>query len=159
MHRLFRSDLPAGLTSCLGFALGFALAAGPAFAGEVARAQFTSSVNEREPVDDVAELTNDSRQIYFFSELRELRGQQITHRWEYNGQTVAEVPFQVGADRWRVWSTKKLDPLQVGEWKASIVDAEGNVLATETFTYSIAGQPEPTPEPAPTAATREPEGD
>ena len=102
----------------------------------VVRAQFTSNVVDREPVDSVVELANDTAQIYLYTELKGLAGTKVIHRWEWNGQVMAEVPFAVGGDRWRVWSSKNLDPLWVGEWKASIVDAEGKVLADQTFTYA-----------------------
>lgn len=105
----------------------------------VARAQFTSNVIDREPVDDVVELANDARQIYLYTELEGLAGTQVIHRWEWSGQVMAEVPFAVNGNRWRVWSKKSLDPLWLGEWKASIVDAEGKVLAEQMFTYTGLG--------------------
>ena len=102
----------------------------------VAHVSFTSKIVDREPTDRLSELTNERRVIYFHSELLGLNGSKVLHRWEFNGQTMAEVPFQVGADRWRVWSSKRLDPVWLGEWRASVVDADGRVLASETFRYT-----------------------
>jgi hypothetical protein len=103
-----------------------------------ARASFTSEIIDREPVDRLAELSNDGQVIYFHTELLGLGGSEVIHRWEFNGQTMAEVPFRVGADRWRVWSSKRLDRVWLGDWTAKAVTADGMVLASETFRYTAA---------------------
>ena len=104
----------------------------------VARAQFTTNVIDREPVDDITELSNDSDKLFFFSELRGMTGQVVIHRWEYNGKVLAEVSFDIGGPRWRVYSSKNLLPSQVGEWKVSVVDGAGDVITEKTFNYTAA---------------------
>jgi hypothetical protein len=104
----------------------------------VARAQFTTNVIDREPVDDVTELTNDIDKILFFTELRSMTGQTVTHRWEYNGSVMAEVSFDIGGPRWRVYSSKNLLPSQTGEWKVSVVDGAGDIITEKTFNYTEA---------------------
>jgi hypothetical protein len=123
----------------------------PAVTGTVARAQFTSAVQDREPTDNLTTLSNDKTQIYFYTELKNLTGNKVSHRWEHNGKIVAEQPFDVGAERWRVWSSKTLDPNWTGEWKVSVVDAGGATLAVQTFSYNaVATAPAPVSAPAPT---------
>ena len=39
---------------------------------------------------------------------------------------------------WRVWSNKQLLPAWLGEWTVSVLSAEDEVLATESFTYQEA---------------------
>jgi len=104
-------------------------------AGEVARASFTSQIVEREPVDSIEQLSADQPQILFFTELLGLGGQTVTHRWEHGGEVMAEVPFEVGADRWRVYSSKKLLPGWVGEWSVTVLDSQGRTLTTRSFEY------------------------
>jgi hypothetical protein len=103
--------------------------------GTVARAQFTSAVVDREPTDSVRRVSNDQRRIYFFTELQGFQGQDLVHRWEHAGEVKAEVPFGVAGPRWRVYSSKELEPSWLGEWTVSVVDAEGNVAASESFEY------------------------
>ena len=110
----------------------------PTQSGDVARAVFTTGIHDREPVDQVTTMTTDKDKIYFFTEIRNMSGHTVKHRWEYNGKTMAEVEFSVGGPRWRVWSSKTLLPQWTGEWKASVVDESGNVLSESTFTYSEA---------------------
>jgi len=111
-------------------------AAEPAAGGGVTRALFTSQIKDREPVDKLTTVKNDLGQIYFFTELKGLAGQKITHRWEYQGQTKFEIGFEVGADRWRVFSNKTLPPSWLGEWKVSVVDAGGRAIGGAGFTYT-----------------------
>jgi hypothetical protein len=99
-------------------------------------AQFTTGVENREPVDQVTFVENGAAKIYFFSDLRNLEDQVVTHRWSYQGETVARVDFQVRGPRWRVWSTKELRADLIGDWTVEIVTESGEVIAAETFTHS-----------------------
>jgi len=102
---------------------------------QVALARFTSAIENREPVDSISFLTNDKTSLLFFSDLRRLKGETVTHRWEYKGEVMGEVAFEVRGDRWRVWSSKDLRPEWVGTWSVSIVKSDGEVLASESFSY------------------------
>lgn len=110
----------------------------PAPTGTIARSAFTTAVQDREPVDSVTRLNTDNNKIYYFTELKGMEGQQVTHRWEHDGKVMAEVPFQVGGPRWRVYSSKHLESDWTGEWKVSVVDANGSTLSVNTFTYAAA---------------------
>lgn len=120
----------------------------PKSTGTVARAQFTSAIQDREPVDKVSTLLNDKNRVYFFSEIKDAPNQKITHRWEHDGKVVSETSFDVGGSRWRVYSNKTLDPQQTGEWKVSVVDEAGSTLGASTFTYEAAQAVKPVAEPA-----------
>lgn len=107
--------------------------------GWVERAMFTTAVENREPVDQVAILPVTEGQVFFFTDLRELQGRTITHRWEYQGQVMAEVSFEVNGPRWRVFSRKSLDPGQLGKWTAIVVDESGWPLRAAIFEYRPSG--------------------
>ncbi len=100
-------------------------AASPVPDARVARAIFTTGIVDREPVDELAELPADAGEVYFFTELRGLEGRTVSHRWEYEGRVMAEVPFAVGGDRWRVYSVKTMSPALVGKWTVMVVDESG----------------------------------
>ena len=104
-------------------------------AGSIARAQFTSSIKDREPADSLATAGTDKTQLYFFTELRGMSGSKVTHRWEHAGKVEREQTFDVTADRWRVWSNKTIAPSATGEWKVTVVDGGGATLGTYTLTY------------------------
>lgn len=101
----------------------------------VKRAVFTTGIEDREPVNEVDSVSTDSTQVFFFTEIVDLPNTTVTHRWIYNGETVAEVPFQIGGPRWRVYSSKKLLPEWTGTWKVEVVDADGIAMDSRSFVY------------------------
>lgn len=128
--------------------------------GSVSRAQFTTAVEDREPVDQVLVLHEPVRQVYFFTDLRHLEGRTITHRWEFEGQEVAQKSFNVGGPRWRVFSSKTLQPGQYGEWSVTVVDQSGWPLYIDIFNYqagSAAGDSAAAAESVDTAGTGTPD--
>ena len=116
--------------------------------GHVARATFTTLVADREPQNEVTQLGNDHMNILFFTDLRDLQGQTVTHVWERDGQLMAQVPFAVGAPRWRVYSSKNLEPSWTGEWAVKVVDESGQVIHAEYFEYVAAAVTETESSPA-----------
>ncbi len=99
----------------------------------IARSAFSLSIIDREPVDEVSAVSEDS--VYYFTELSGLEGELIRHRWVYDNQVMADVEFMVGGPRWRVWSKKTLLPRWAGQWTVNVVDDGGAVLQTETINY------------------------
>jgi len=109
--------------------------------GSVARTAFTTAIEDREPVDNLVRVPNTIDRIYFFSDLRGLDGEIVTHRWEYNGQVMAEVKFRVGSGaRWRVYSSKNLLPEWTGKWTVVVLDEAGWPLKASMFEYFDAAQ-------------------
>ncbi len=107
----------------------------PVAKGHVARAVFTTRIVNREPVDRVLVLKSPATEAYFFTDLRNLQGHTVTHRWEYQGRTVSNVPFVVGGDRWRVYSRKVFPVDSFGEWSVTVFDDNGWPLYVELFHY------------------------
>lgn len=114
--------------------LACALASGAvAQDGSVARSMFTTAVEEREPVDSIDKAPAGTSTVYYYTDLRDFADQTITHRWSYRGEVMAEVPFNVGGPRWRVWSSKNLQPTWTGQWTVTVLDGEGNELTTNAL--------------------------
>ncbi len=99
--------------------------------GSVVRSIFTSEVKDREPTDKLTE--SEPKQIYYFTELRDMNGQTATHRWEHDGKVITEIKFNVKGNRWRAWSSKNFVPQAVGAWKVSVVNGAGEVISEESF--------------------------
>ena len=121
--------------------------------GSVVRSAFTRDIAEREPTENLQNLTNENGQVKFFTELRDMSGQTAIHRWEYEGKVVAEIEFNVKGPRWRVWSSKSLVPQWTGDWKVSVVNGAGEVISEKNLSYDIAAAPIETPADA--SATKE----
>lgn len=106
--------------------------------GSVVRSAFTREVDEREPVENLQNLSNENEQVKFFTELRDMSGQTAVHRWEYDGKVVAEIEFNVKGPRWRVWSSKSFVPQWTGDWKVSVVNGAGEVISEKQLSYDVA---------------------
>lgn len=111
----------------------------PAWAeSTVARAQFSTDVVDREPIDNIGSVVKVEyggiQRVYFFTDLRGMSGSQVIHRWKLDGEEQADVSFDIGGDRWRVWSSKRLLPGFDGIWSVDIVQ-DGAVIETHSFDY------------------------
>ena len=76
------------------------------------RVAFTTQIVNKEPSNNLSEVDRAQQQLLFFTELRNLTGKRVTHRWIYNGSVVYEKAFNVGGARWRVWSQKTITAYQ-----------------------------------------------
>ncbi len=112
--------------------------------GTVARAQFTTGIRGREPINRVEAVFSVNGQVYsldgrplstlyYFTEVTGMGGEAIVHRWEYDGQVVQETSFEIGDDRYRVYSKKVLLPGTEGNWRVVVTDGQGNIMQTDSF--------------------------
>jgi hypothetical protein len=99
----------------------------------IARAQFTTAIVDREPTDNIVMFTNDNDKIYFFTELVNFNGQNVKHRWEYEGKEMAVVDFKVEGARWRIHSSKNIKPEWIGAWSVIVFDENDRPLKVTSF--------------------------
>ena len=109
--------------------------ASPVPEAQVSRAQFTSGISNREPVDKLVKVVNSTTSLFYFTELRHLHGRKVTHRWEHEGQPISEVSFMIEGPRWRVFSKKTLDPTMLGKWTVFVIDESGWPIHASIFEY------------------------
>mgnify|MGYP000576719174 CR=1 FL=1 len=122
--------------------------------GSVVRSIFTTSIQDREPIDKL-EKSAEADRVFYFTELRDMSGQTAIHRWEFDGKVMAEVKFDVRGPRWRVWSSKSFTPGWAGDWKVSVLNGAGETISEEIINMTSAVLSEPA-EPAESAASTEP---
>lgn len=103
--------------------------------GSISRSTFTEAVVNREPKNRITELPNNKQFIYYFTELKGMTGQTITHRWLLNGKPMSEMKFNVGSPRWRIWSSLPLQKEWLGTWEVQVVNELGQVVHSESFNY------------------------
>lgn len=122
------------------FSLSSLLLSGVALAeGSVARAIITTAVVDREPVNNLERVLAGNEKVNFFTEVRDMAGEKIRHRWSHGGEMRAEIEFTIGGPRWRIWSSKNLIPEWAGEWTVEVVDAADKVLSEKRFEFAGGG--------------------
>ncbi|MCP1728311.1 hypothetical protein J2T60_002311 [Natronospira proteinivora] len=104
--------------------------------GSVHRAQFTTALEDREPMDDLDVLEQDVERVIFFTEIRDMAETTLTHRWSHDGELVSDVELEIGSPRWRTWSSKTLTPDLAGEWTVSVLDEDGDEMGSWSFEYA-----------------------
>ena len=107
--------------------------------GEVVRAQLSRAIEAREPVDsiDTVELLpGESKPIYFYSHLKNLRGKNIRIDWYFNDNLDSKLNLQIRNNNWRSHASKQLDHHRLGAWRVELIDESGNQLATRNFTVT-----------------------
>jgi len=104
--------------------------------GSVVRSVFTTAIQDREPVDKLADTAGQTNNLFYFTELRDMSGQTAIHRWEHAGKVVSEVKFDVRGPRWRVWSSKAYTPGWEGEWKVSVLNGAGEIISEDIVKYT-----------------------
>jgi len=124
------------LNALLGVVLIIGATATAQESGSVAKSVFTTEIVDREPVNDLNSFSTDIKQIYFFTDIRNMSGNRVTHRWLHSGETRAEISFNVGGPRWRVYSSKNLVAEWVGDWTVEVVNSAGTVIHEDSFVYS-----------------------
>jgi len=76
-----------------------------------------------------------TEQIYCFTRVKGLvPPAAVTHAWYLNGKTMARVELNIGSGNWRTWSAKRIRADWTGDWEVKVLDATGQVLASESFT-------------------------
>ncbi|MDG2395544.1 DUF2914 domain-containing protein [Candidatus Thioglobus sp.] len=101
----------------------------------ISQAVFASSVADRQPVEIITEVTDSLGKIYFFTNIRNLVGDTITHRWIYQDKIKAEISFNIKGKRWRVWSSKNIWRTWTGKWTVEVVDQHGQILLVKTINF------------------------
>jgi hypothetical protein len=74
-------------------------------------------------------------QLALYSEVKGLNGQNIEHRWYYEGKLMTRIKLPVKLDYWRTYSRKEFDAGQKGEWRVEILDPQQNLLFSHHFHY------------------------
>ncbi len=122
--------------TCMAVVFAGSAWAGPSrHGGRIVRAQFTTAIDQREPVDNIAYLDDSATVVYFFTEILSMTGNKVFHRWEHNGQVVSKVAFDVGGPRWRINTKKRLDPSLKGTWTVVVTDGDGWPLIAKMFIF------------------------
>jgi hypothetical protein len=80
--------LKALILGCL-FLTGTVFAAWPH--KDISQAVFAKSIKDRVPIEIMTEAGNSLGKIYFFTNIRHLKGDKITHRWSYKGKGFKKV--------------------------------------------------------------------
>lgn len=102
----------------------------------VKRFLLAKSVSNNKPrggLDDIQFNAHGVATVCSFSEVVDRSGDRLSYVWLRDGERVATVPVEVGADRWRSYSTKVINRSMKGAWRVELHDRDGTLLASADF--------------------------
>lgn len=108
----------------------------------LARASFTTGVENREPINTVNQVPANIDELLFYTEVHNGSNQTLYHHWTLNGEPFVDVTLEIGSDFWRTWSSKTLTGLgmKAGDiWEVSVTGAKGCELGHWQVTLTETG--------------------
>jgi hypothetical protein len=99
----------------------------------VSRHGFTSKIVDREPIDVLVNFTiTDKAKIYYFTELTNMQGIEVSHVWYQNHRMVYQMPVTAGGSRWRTYSSMNAANFTPGDTlTVEVIGADGLVHAKD----------------------------
>ena len=100
----------------------------------VTAAAMCKNVVDLEPVDSGTSFPVSLGMLYCFTKVTAAQSPtQITHVWYFDGTERARVDLAVNSVSWRTYSSKIIQPHEMGAWSVDVLDANGKVVKTLEF--------------------------
>ena len=113
----------------------------PVVSQGVVRAQLATNINNKEPTGHVKLpfVVNQTRAraLFYFTELKNMRGKIFYHQWNYQGKTVFKKKINVLGNRWRASTRKMIGNNNLGEWNVKLLDHKGHIVNEIAFTVVV----------------------
>jgi hypothetical protein len=94
-------------------------------------------VVDREPVDEGTSFSVSVGRLYYYTKIVGAEtATEVTHVWWFGPTERARITLPVGGSSWRTYSSKVLQPHEIGTWRVEVIDADGNNLETVEFTVT-----------------------
>lgn len=107
-------------------------------------------VSDLEPVGPDLSFPVSQGRIYCFTRIIGAQTPTaITHVWYFGEMERARVNLNVKGIRWRTYSSKAIQPHEIGPWRVEVLDGEGTVLKVLQFITTAEAEVS-APEPAQT---------
>ena len=101
---------------------------------EVTAAAMCKNVVDLEPVYSGTSFPVSLDTLYCFTKVAGAQSPtQVTHVWYFDGTERARVALAVNSVSWRTYSSKIIQPHEMGAWRVDVLDADGKVLRTLEF--------------------------
>ncbi|OAI20435.1 hypothetical protein A1359_02945 [Methylomonas lenta] len=107
------------------------------FDKRVIRASINTAPKSEEPGDAVKLPVhiehNKSLELFYFSQIKNMRSNVLFHRWYKDGQLVHKKQFTVKSNNAKLISSKNFTANDVGEWQVTLVNNKGDSLSEVNY--------------------------
>lgn len=110
------------------------------FNRRVIRASLNAAPRYGEPGEPIGPLViiepDQSKELFYFSEVKKMQEQLMFHQWFKNGQMVYKRQFKVKSEKSKLISSKKITGKDSGEWQVTLIDNDGNRFSEVNFSVN-----------------------
>jgi len=104
---------------------------------QVSQITFATAIEDRQPIGPGTSFPANVERLYCFTAINGAEGEtSVNHVWYYNDVEMARVDLSVRAAAWRTWSSKRIMPYWIGQWRVDVESASGEVLVSKEFTVT-----------------------
>ncbi len=101
---------------------------------EVSTSAVCENVLNREAVSEASSFSASIGKLYCFSKIENIQSHtEVIHAWYFGDTQRARVTLNVNPPAWRTYSSKIIQPHEIGNWRVEILDPSGNLLETVRF--------------------------
>ncbi|MGD8520682.1 MAG: DUF2914 domain-containing protein [Desulfobacterales bacterium] len=101
---------------------------------KVTNSTICEKIVNREVVNEGHSFSASVGKLYCFSKIANIDSYtEVVHTWYYGNAERARVTLNVNPPAWRTYSSKIIQPHEIGSWRVEILDASGNLLNTVHF--------------------------
>ena len=101
---------------------------------EITRAAICRQVVEREPVDAGTSFESPVEKLSCFTHVTGAQDPaELYHVWYFAEAERAVVKLKVNSVSWRTYSTKIIQPHEIGDWRVDVLGMEGDLLKAVHF--------------------------
>jgi hypothetical protein len=104
---------------------------------KVIRASLNTSIKDNEPYQQVKDAINlakqDSIQLFYFNQLKNIRDKTLFHCWRKDGKLVLKKALLIKSGSTKVFSEKTMTSKDNGDWQIQLLDAKGKVYSEVNF--------------------------
>lgn len=106
----------------------------------VVRASLNTAPKNDEPGNPVKQPVilgqNESMELFYFSQIKNLMGHTLFHAWYKDGQLINKKQFEVKSNNARLVSSRKLTAREAGEWRVVLLDKKGKKLSEVNYSVN-----------------------
>ena len=110
------------------------------FNRRVIRASLNMAPRYGEPGAPIGSLViiepDQSKELFYFSEVKKMQDQLMFHQWFKNGEMVYKRQFKVKSEKSKLISSKKITGKDSGEWQVTLMDNDGNRFSEVNFSVN-----------------------
>ncbi len=104
---------------------------------KVIRASLNSKPKDKEPGEPIKSPVrvnqNQPVELFYFSEIKNMKAKVLFHQWRRNGQLVLQKQLDTNAYISKVWTSKTVSVKDKGEWQVQLADKKGKVYSEVNF--------------------------